>query len=114
MTAMARGRELGVHRRATGSAALLSLNAKDRWSATGRLHSVTNGRFRKAKLQEPLFGNELKKWSVMSRLVADFQVRRKRSFAAQPKAAIQRPASEVRRSGGVPCKRLLGGGDHGH
>jgi hypothetical protein len=38
-----------------------------RKSAWGRLHSLTMGCFRKAKLQRPLFGNELGKQSGKSR-----------------------------------------------
>lgn len=52
------------------------LNGSNVWSSrrrgAGRLHSVTKGRFRKAKLRGPLFGNELKKSSVMSRPRAEF------------------------------------------
>jgi hypothetical protein len=59
-----------------GNARFSTINVERRKIAMGRLHSVTNGCFRKAQLQGPLFGNEFKKRSVMSRPVVVIQLPR--------------------------------------
>ena len=82
----------------------------------GRLHSLTNGSFREAKLQWRLFGDELETMAVVSRPKAELGRQGKQPFNAALEGAQRVEGTNTGQENGeamtVVCMRLtnhLGG-----